>query len=64
MATCLQFPSEDFYMIRSTIDSVMFNKLQRAINDKDYGSDVQFFQLRNIDLPLPLRNEITEKINM
>lgn len=64
LATCLQFQSEDFYLIRSTIDSAMFNNLQAAINTKDYGSDVQFFQLSKIDLPVTLANIITQKQNV
>lgn len=64
LTTCLQFHSEQFYLIRSTIDATMFSNLQNVINSYNYGSDIQYFQLAKIDLPGPLINIITHKQNV
>jgi regulator of protease activity HflC (stomatin/prohibitin superfamily) len=64
ITSCLNYDVDNFFSDRSSVDRDMFANLQTAINDYDFGADVEFFQLTHIQLPTNLVEVITEKQNI
>ncbi|CAM9265584.1 unnamed protein product [Ectocarpus fasciculatus] len=64
VSSCLQYTVDDFFSDRSGVDRLMFQSLQTTFNEQDYGADVEFFQLLNIQLPPKIVQVITIKQNI
>lgn len=64
MDTCLQYTAEQYYTERSNIDIQMYNNLVKIVNNKHIGSNIEFFQLVNIEFPQSFSNVVTQKQNV
>lgn len=49
--TCLEFTVLEYYEKRSQVDVAMFNEIQREVNGRHIGSNVEYFQLTDITYP-------------
>jgi regulator of protease activity HflC (stomatin/prohibitin superfamily) len=61
LATCLKYNAEDYYTYRSIIDIDMYNQLVINVNDDNIGTNIEFFQLVNIEFPKIFSNAISQK---
>jgi hypothetical protein len=61
---CLEYDAEQYYTMRSEVDAMMFQELVLGMNNHDFGAEVEFFQLINIQLPSELAYIIEKKQNI
>lgn len=61
LTSCLDYEAEQFYSLRSEVDSHIFNGLQNDINTNGFCATVEFFQLNDIVLPDKLIETIIQK---
>lgn len=64
MNSCLDYEAEEYYTKRSAIDRHIYAGIVADVNDHNFGTSVDFFQLINIGFPEPISNAIAEKQNI
>jgi regulator of protease activity HflC (stomatin/prohibitin superfamily) len=62
--TCLEFTALEYYEMRGVVDSEIFSNLIKNINDKHFGSTIEYFQLLDIDYPKDFIAILHEKQNV
>lgn len=61
ISTCGNYTAEDYYSIRGSIETTMYNSVISQVNMLNIGLDIIFLQLKNIDFPDDFATAITTK---